>query len=73
MLYLARVLPILEVWPIVRRSGFCGDHHVEWWVVAAWASLALVVVAGLAAATRTGELSAAAPDPSPDGSASDHP
>ncbi|MEZ0448760.1 molybdopterin oxidoreductase [Cellulomonas humilata] len=26
-------------------------HHVEWWIVAAWASLALVVVAGLTAAT----------------------
>jgi hypothetical protein len=26
-------------------------HHVEWWIVAAWSSLALVVVAGLTAAT----------------------
>jgi len=26
-------------------------HHVEWWIVAAWASLGLVVVSGLTAAT----------------------
>jgi len=32
----------------VRRA--IRRHHVEWWVVSAWASLALLVVAGLAAA-----------------------
>jgi hypothetical protein len=30
--------------PITRR------HHVEWWVLSAWGSLVLVVVAGVAAA-----------------------
>ncbi|QCB94305.1 molybdopterin oxidoreductase [Cellulomonas shaoxiangyii] len=25
-------------------------HHAEWWVVAAWSSLALLVVSGLVAA-----------------------
>ncbi|MBT0992734.1 molybdopterin oxidoreductase [Cellulomonas sp. DKR-3] len=35
----------------VRRA--IRRPHVEWWVVAAWSSLALVVVAGLAAATGT--------------------
>lgn len=29
-------------------------HHVEWWVVAAWASLGLLVAAGVAAAAGLG-------------------
>jgi len=35
----------------VRRE--IRRHHVEWWVVAAWTSFALVVLAGLAAAGGT--------------------
>jgi hypothetical protein len=47
-LSLAGHLPILRDMTVrreIRRT------HVEWWVVAAWSSIALVVVAGLAAAT----------------------
>jgi len=29
-------------------------HHTEWWVVCAWASIALLVAAGLVAATGVG-------------------
>ena len=43
-------VPILKVWPNDRRSGFCGDTTWSGGSSAAWASLALVVVAGLTAA-----------------------
>jgi len=29
-------------------------HHLEWWVVTAWGSIALVVAAGVAAAAGVG-------------------
>lgn len=29
-------------------------HHLEWWVVTAWGSIALVVLAGVAAAAGVG-------------------
>jgi hypothetical protein len=49
-LYYAGHLPILRDMTVPREIR---RPHVEWWIVAAWSSLALVVVAGLAAATGT--------------------
>ena len=49
-LYETLRVPILEVWQIVRRTASLRRHHVEWWIVTAWASLGLVVAAGFTAA-----------------------
>jgi len=51
MLYVAHVMPIFPGMTDRQTQRVLRRHHVEWWIVAAWASLALVVVAGLTAAT----------------------
>jgi len=45
-----RSLPIVQ--DMTARRAI-RRHHVEWWVVAAWSSLALMIVAGLTAAAGT--------------------
>ena len=50
MLYLSDPVPIFKSMAERQAQRVLRRHHVEWWIVGAWASLALVVVAGLTAA-----------------------